>query len=72
MDEKIYQALRLEDSVLSKWLFYPRNSTDTVKSLSNYRTRTEYLKICMETQGTPNSQSNVEKEKQKLLDFRQY
>ena len=29
------------------------------------RTRTEYFKICMETQETPNSQSTIEKEKQK-------
>ena len=28
-----------------------------------HRTKTEYLKICMETQETPNSQSNIEKEK---------
>ena len=30
-----------------------------------HRTRTEYFKICMESQETPNSQSNIEKEKQK-------
>ena len=29
-----------------------------------YRTRTKNLKICMETQKTPNSQSNLGKEKQ--------
>ena len=28
-----------------------------------HRTRTKYLTICMETQKTPNSQSNLEKEK---------
>ena len=28
-----------------------------------HRTRTKNLKICMETQKTPNSQSNLEKEK---------
>ena len=28
-----------------------------------HRTRREHLKICMETQDTPNSQSNTEKEK---------
>ena len=27
-----------------------------------YRTRTKYFTICMETQKTPNSQSNLEKE----------
>ena len=30
-----------------------------------HRTRTVYFKICIETQETPNSQSNIEKEKQK-------
>ena len=30
-----------------------------------HRTRTEYFKISMETQETLNSQSNIEKEKQK-------
>ena len=29
------------------------------------RTRTEYFKICTETQETPNNQSNIEKEKRK-------
>ena len=29
-----------------------------------HRTRTKFLNICMETQKTPNSQSNPEKEKQ--------
>ena len=35
MDEKIHQALGLEESILSKWLYCPRQSTDSVKSLSN-------------------------------------
>ena len=30
-----------------------------------HRTRIEYFKICIETQETMNSQSNIEKEKQK-------
>ena len=30
-----------------------------------HRTRTEYFKISLETQETPNSQSNIGKEKQK-------
>ena len=33
-DAKIYHVL-LEESTLSKWLYYPRHSTDSVKSLSN-------------------------------------
>ena len=31
-----------------------------------HRTRTKNFKICMETQKTPNRQSNLEKEKKKL------
>ena len=31
------------------------------------RTRTKYFKICMKTQKTMNSQSNIEKEKQKYM-----
>ena len=31
-----------------------------------YRIRTKYLKICMETQKTPNSQSNLEAKKREL------
>ena len=31
----------------------------------SYKTRTEYFKICMKIQKTSNSQSNIEKEKQK-------
>ena len=33
---KIYHVLGLEESILSKWLYYPKQSTDSVKSLSNY------------------------------------
>ena len=45
-------------------------STDSVKSLSNYqwhffyRTRTNNLKIFIETQKTPNSQKNLEKKRE--------
>ena len=57
---KIYHTLGLEESILLKWLYYPRQSTDSMQSPSNYqdilhKTRTEYFKICMETQETPNS-----------------
>ena len=66
-DGKINHALGLEESTLSKWLFYPRQSTDSMQSLftndSLPRSRTKYFKICMETQKTLNSQSNIEKEK---------
>ena len=45
-----------------------RQPVDSMQSLSNYqwnfyRTRTKNLKICMETQKTLDSQSNLEKEK---------
>ena len=80
-DGKIYHALGLEDSMLSKWLYYPRQSTESMQSLSNYQGHssqdyTEYFKVYMEAQETPNSQSNIEKENEnggiKLPDFRKY
>ena len=36
-DAKMYYALRLEKLILSKWLYYPRQSTDSVQYLSNYQ-----------------------------------
>ena len=67
-DGEIYHVLRLEESTLWKWLYYPKQSTDSMQSLSNYRgifhrTRTKNFTICIETQKTPNSQSNLWKEK---------
>ena len=67
-DGEIYHVLGLEESTLWKWLHYPKQSIDSVQSLSYYqcifhRTRPKYFTICMETQKTPNSQSNLEKEK---------
>ena len=56
----------------------PRKSIDSKQSLSNYqilyRTRTKYFKICMESQKTLNSQSNLENGTCgiKLPDFRLY
>ena len=35
-DGKIYYGLGLEESILSKWLYYPSQSTDSTQSLSNY------------------------------------
>ena len=72
-DGKIYHVLGLEESILLKWLYHPKQSTDSVQSLSNYywhfffffyRIRTKKFTICMETEQTPNSQNNLEKEKQ--------
>ena len=51
----IYHALRLEESVLWKWLYYSKQSTDAMQSLSNYhwilahRIRTKDSTVCMET-----------------------
>ena len=33
---KIDCVLRLEESILLKWPYYPRQSTDSMQSLSNY------------------------------------
>ena len=35
-DGKIYHALGLEESILSKWLYYSGQSTDSLQSLSHY------------------------------------
>ena len=60
-DGKIYHVLGLEESILSKWSVLPKQSTDSVQITKDiiHRTRAEYFKICMKTQGTPNSQNNI-------------
>ena len=35
-DEEIYHVLGLEDSILWKCLYYPKQSTDSMQSLANY------------------------------------
>ena len=60
-------VLGLEESVLLKWPYYPRQSIDSVESLSNYQwyfsqNQNKRFKTCIETQKTPNSQSNHEEE----------
>ena len=68
--ERYNHVLGLEKSILLKWPYYPKQSTDSKQSLSNYQwhffhsTGTNNFRICMETKKTPNSQSNLEKEKQ--------
>ena len=68
-DGEIYHFLGLEESILWKWLYYPKQSTGSMQSLGNYqwhffyRTRTKNLKIFMETQKTLNSQSYLEGKK---------
>ena len=44
---KIYHVLRLEESIVSNWLYYPRQPIDSVQSLLNdilHRTRIKYFK----------------------------
>ena len=36
-DGEIYHVLGLEESTLWKWLYYPKQSTDSMQSLSNYQ-----------------------------------
>ena len=64
---EIYHVHGLEELIMSKWLYYPKQSVDSMQSLSSYqwyfhRTRTNNFTICMEIQKTSNSQSNPEKE----------
>ena len=68
IDGKIYRAHGLEELILSKWLYYLRQSTDSIQSLSNYqghfhRTQTKYFKACLEAQKTQKKQRHPEKEK---------
>ena len=81
-DGKMYSVLGREESVLSKLLYYPRQSAYSVQSLSNYqwhlhRARREIFLICMGIQKIPNFQSNLEKNISRnvvirLHDFRLY
>ena len=36
-DTKIHCVLGLEELILLKWAYYPRQSTDSIKPLSNYQ-----------------------------------
>ena len=33
---EIYNVVRLDELILWKWLYYPKQSTDSMQSLSNY------------------------------------
>ena len=65
-DGMIYHILGLEEPILWKWLYYAKQSTDSMQfyQINNgifHRTRTtKNLKICIGTQKTPNNQSNLE------------
>jgi len=69
---KDIHALGLQESILSKWLDYPRQSTDSqiqynpcqITNSIFHRNRTKNFRICTEMLKTPYSQSNLEKGKQ--------
>ena len=65
---KISNALGLEELTLLKWPYYPKQSTDSMRSLSNYscfhRTRTNNPKIYMEPWKTQYCQRNPEENEQ--------
>ena len=66
-DGEIYHVLGLEESILCDYttqsnLQIQCNPYQTTNGIF-HRTRTKNFIICMETQKTPNSQSNLEKEK---------
>ena len=67
-DEKIYHVLGLEESIMSKWLYYLKQSTDSMQPLSNYQMEffTELEQKILKSiwkQKILNIQSNLEKEK---------
>ena len=72
IDGEIYHALGLEESILWKWLYYPKQSIDSKIVLNQYnlyqinngifhRDLAKKFTICMEIQKTLNS--NLGKEK---------
>ena len=68
IDGKTYHALGLEESILSKWLYYPRKSTDSVQSLSNYQghfsqNSNKIFQSLFGITKDPDSQRHPEKEK---------
>ena len=60
-DGEIHHVLGLNESILWKWLYYPKHSTDSGQSLSNYQSifrrqqQQQQITFCMETQKTLNS-----------------
>ena len=63
--KKWKDVLVLEELILLKWLYYPKQSTDVMQSLSKahdifHRTRTNCHKIHMKPQKIENIQCNLE------------
>ena len=66
---KTFHAHGLENQILLKCLYYPKQSTHSMQPLQSntsliHRARKNNPKICMEPEKTPNSQSNPGKENQ--------
>ena len=55
IDGETYHVLGLEESIPSKWLYYPKQSTDSMQPLSNYQWHFSleqtgtFLKLCGNT-----------------------
>ena len=56
-DGEIYHVLELEEAIIWKWLYYPKQYADSMQSLSNYQwysfmeSEEKIFTICMETKG---------------------
>ena len=66
---EIYHVLGLEELILLKYRYYPKQYTDLMNSYQNthdifHRTIANNLKICVESQKYPDNQSNLEKKEQ--------
>ena len=44
-DGEIYHVLGLEESIFWKWLYYPKQPTDSKQSLSNYQLHFFFLEL---------------------------
>ena len=80
-DGEIYHVLGLEESISWKWLYYPKQSTDSVQSLSNYqwhfhRIRTKILQFVWRHKGPQITKAILRKKtgagEIRLPDFRLY
>ena len=75
---KIYNDYEWEESVLLKWPYSPKQSIESMQSLSKYQwqTRKKNSKICMKTQKTPKAKTILRKKNNAgsnmLSDFKLY